>query len=190
MDDLYAFVMRGDLTAEAISSTGLSKRHHTEESLEEFASALSLDLMDSSDIEVAQKMAIVYTAITAFERGARQFVRRVLIDEFGDQWWEDGVTEKIRKFAESRRQDELKTKWHGDRGEDLLDYTEMGHLPKIIDNNWTLFEPHVARLEWARALFSAVERSRNIIMHGGLLDIKDAERVGMNIRDWSRQVGS
>jgi len=33
------------------------------------------------------------------------------------------------------------------------------------------------------------EKSRNIVMHGGVLVKEDLERVGMNIRDWIRQTG-
>lgn len=52
------------------------------------------------------------------------------------------------------------------------------------------FEPFWPSPEWARGIFDAVERSRNVIMHSGLLDLEDIERVGMNIRDWVRQVGA
>ena len=188
--DVYAFIFRGELTNQAIANTGHLARLEDHEETDRFVEALPFDMLDDADIVVARRMAIVYSAITAFERSARSFVRRVLIDEFGEEWWEKGVSANIRKSAESRKDAEMKIKWHGDRGEDLLDYTEMGHLPKIISANWDVFEPHVPRVDWATALFSTVERSRNIIMHSGVLDLKDVERVGMNIRDWIRQVGS
>ena len=159
------------------------------EGAKEFSDAVPTGLLVPADIAVAQNMAAVYIAITAFERSARSFVRKVLMEEFDGDWWDKGVSEKIRRFAESRRADEMKTKWHGDRGEDLLDYTEMGHLPNIMLQNWSLFEAHISRIEWANSIFSTIERSRNVIMHSGVLSIEDAERVGMNIRDWTRQVG-
>ncbi len=62
-------------------------------------------------------------------------------------------------------------------------------LPKIIQQNWTDFEPYMRRIDWATALFSTVERSRNVIMHSGTLDIEDIERLGMNIRDWIKEIG-
>ena len=135
-------------------------------------------------------MGSVFVAITAFERGARSFIRSVLLEEFGEEWWTKGASGKIQTFAESRRNEEAKAKWHGERGDDPLDYTELGHLPQIIQQNWQLFEPHIPRIDWATAIFSGIERSRNVIMHGGELSIEDAERVGMNIRDWFRQVGA
>ncbi len=46
------------------------------------------------------------------------------------------------------------------------------------------FEPHVHRMEWATSIFGSVERSRNVIMHCGVLDIEDVEGLGIKIRDW------
>jgi Swt1-like HEPN len=191
MPDIYSFVFRGLLATQATEATGLlPSKLVVEESLEEFSSALSIDLLDPADVENAQRMAVVYVAITAFEQSARAFVRRVLIDQLGDEWWSKGVSSKIQTFAQTRKDDEVKAKWHGDRGENLLDYIEMGHLPAIIQQNWSMFEAHIQRADWATAIFSSIERSRNVIMHSGQLSIEDAERVGINIRDWSRQVGS
>jgi hypothetical protein len=52
-----------------------------------------------------------------------------------------------------------------------------------------VFEPIIINLEWVKSLLSVLERSRNIIMHGGILANQDIERIGINIRDWIRQVG-
>lgn len=191
MSDLYSFVFRGDLATQAVENTGLlASGLSVKEGLEDFSESLSMELLDKADLAIAQRMGLVYAAITAFERSARTFIRRVLLDEFDEDWWQKGVSANIRKFAEERRAVELKTKWHADRGDDLLDYTEMGHLPKIMQQNITLFEAHILRIEWATAIFSTIELSRNVIMHSGELELEDAERVGMNIRDWTKQVGS
>jgi Swt1-like HEPN len=133
-------------------------------------------------------MSTVYTAIAAFEMSVRRFVKKVLMDVYGETWWEDGVSEKIRKFVESRRVEEEKVKWHGVRGDDLLSYTELAHLPAIVQQNWEHFEAYVPRVDWATALFSTLERSRNVIMHSGSLSLPDVERIGMHIRDWNKQV--
>lgn len=191
MNDLYSFVFRGELTSQFLEDSGLLHRNiANDEDLQAFTDAVSLDLLDPTDIEIAQQMAVIYVAITAFERSARVFVRKVLIDAFGDDWWTKGVSAKIQKFVEQRQKDEEKAKWHGNRGSDPLDYTEMGNLTDIIQQNWSLFEAHIPRVDWASAIFGSIERSRNVIMHSGHLSIEDAERVGMNIRDWTRQVGS
>ncbi len=133
-------------------------------------------------------MSTVYTAIATFEMSVRRFVKKVLMDTYGEDWWEKGVSEKIRKFVDGRRTDEEKVKWHGVRGDDLLSYSELGHLPQIMQQNWQLFEAYVPRVDWATSLFATLERSRNVIMHSGSLALPDVERIGMNIRDWNKQV--
>lgn len=44
-------------------------------------------------------------------------------------------------------------------------------------------------MEWAKATLNTLEKSTNIVMHGGSLSKEDVERIGMNIRDWIRQAG-
>jgi hypothetical protein len=187
IDPLYDFVYRGQLTKQALDKAGRPRRQAMGEG--DITTALSLELFDSEHLVAAQGMSIVYSAIAAFELSVRSFVSRVLIDEFGEDWWEKGVSEKIRKFAESRRDDEEKTKWHGVRGTDLLSYTELKHLGQIIGQHFNLFEPTVRSQEWANFILATIERSRNVIMHSGTLDMPDIERIGISMRDWNKQVG-
>lgn len=186
----YEFALRALLTEEALDRAGRQGRHRLDSSVHEISAALNYDLLDPDELEVGRQMAVVYAAITAFERAARRFIAKVLQGVYGENWWEERVSEKIRKFADGRRAEENKVKWHGTRGDDPLTYTEMSHLVNIIQQNWTDFEPHVRRLDWATSIFGTIERSRNVIMHSGVLDIEDVERVGITIRDWVKQVGS
>ncbi|GEA79861.1 Swt1 family HEPN domain-containing protein [Cellulomonas uda] len=186
---IYEFVFRGQLTEVALDAAGRVRRFQDLDSVDEIAAALSLELLDAEEVTASRGMAVVYTAIAAFEMSVRRYVKRVLVDAYGEDWWEKGVSQNIRRFAEARREDEEKTRWHGVRGEDLLSYTELGHLPQIIQQNWQQFEPMVRRIDWATAIFGTLERSRNVIMHSGVLAMPDVERVGMNMRDWIKQVG-
>lgn len=70
-----------------------------------------------------------------------------------------------------------------------IEYCDFGDLSSIIVTNWTVFEDVLADMEWAKATLSVLERSRNIVMHGGVLARQDIERIGINIRDWIRQAG-
>jgi hypothetical protein len=40
---------------------------------------------------------------------------------------------------------------------------------------------HVQGMEWATSICGSVERSRNVIVLSGVLDIEDLERLGINI---------
>ena len=187
---LYEFVYRGLLSEESLDRAGRQPKLVVGRSSSELLESLNYDLLDPEDLAIATQMSVVYAAITAFERSARRFVKKVLQGEYGGDWWNLRVSESIRKFADSRREEENKVKWHGTRGDEPLTYTEMGQLAKIIQQNWGDFEPHVRRIDWATSIFATIERSRNVIMHSGTLDLEDIERLGMNIRDWIKQVGA
>lgn len=189
-DQLYSFVMRGELSKVALQKTPVISRHSTSELLmQEYVQCLSLDLLDDDEVNAAKEMAAVYTAIAAFENSVRKFVVTVLLEHKGENWWEECVSEKIRRTAESRKKEEEKIRWHTPRGDSMINYIEFGDLASIMGQNYTLFEGHIISIDWARQIFLTLERSRNVIMHSGELGRRDVERIGTNIRDWINQVG-
>jgi len=108
----------------------------------------------------------------------------------GETWWEKCVSEKIRQRAESKRQEEAQIRWHVQRGADPIFYTQMSDLASIVRQNWSHFQPYIPSIEWAEGILDVIERSRNVIMHSGVLGKADVERLGIYIRDWIKQVGS
>lgn len=189
-DKLYAFVLRGELTKVALEKTEVLSKHSSSDLLaQDYVKSLSLDLLDDECVNSAKIMATVYTAIAAFENMVRKFVVKILLEHKGEHWWEESVSEKIRKSAESRKNDEEKIKWHTQRGLSMINYVDFGDLASIMSQNYELFEIHIVSIEWARQIFSTLERSRNVIMHSGELGKRDIERIGTNIRDWISQVG-
>ena len=150
---------------------------------------VALDALDEDLVTASRRMSIVYTAVAAFEKSVRKLVASALLDGAGEDWWDKGVSQDIKRRAESRRTEEEKIRWHGLRGASLLEYTELGDLGKIIRNNWVQFEAYMPSIEWADSIFAVVSRSRNVIMHSGNLSLEDVARVGINIRDWIKQVG-
>lgn len=189
-DQIYSFDLRGNLAKVAMERTELLGRSNNSNYIDsEIAEHLSIDLLDEEHVIISKKMASVYVAITSFENMVRDFIAKTLSEEKGENWWEESVSEAIRKRAESRRKEEEKIKWHQQRGDRLLNYTEMGDLNNIIQQNWNEFEDYLISLDWARQIINTLERSRNVIMHGGELGDRDIERVGTNIRDWINQVG-
>lgn len=186
----YDFVLRGLLTEEALDKAGRNASKLKGFDDLGIAQSLSLDVLDDEKVRNARLMAVVYTAIAAFENSVRDLVKRVLLEELGEQWWEQGVSDKIRKNAESKMEEEEKVRWHKRRGNDPLNYTTMTDLKNIIRNTWPRLEPYVGSVEWAASIFDVIERSRNVIMHSGMLEKEDVQRLGINIRDWVKQVGA
>lgn len=190
IDELYTFVFKGLLAEENLDRSGRVNKNiiHLED--QAIARALSLDILDDVHVHKAKQMAVVYSAIAAFENTVRDLVSKTLLDKFKADWWEKGVSQKIRDRAKKRMDDELQARWHAQRGQDPINYVTFGDLKNIMQNNWEIFEDLVYSLEWVAGIFEAVERSRNVIMHSGMLEKEDIERLGVNIRDWIKQIGA
>jgi hypothetical protein len=188
--ELYEFVFRGFLTEEALDRAG--RQHpNVAGSLDEVAATrLGIDSLDEAFIAQARPMAVVYMAVCAFENSVRKFISTVLEDKVGADWWDKSAAQGLRKKVEGRQKDEERIRWHSPRGSAAITYTDMGDLSNLIRNNWQFFDPPVPSIEWASSILDIVERSRNVIMHGGVLDREDIERVGINIRAWVKQVGA
>jgi hypothetical protein len=182
-DPLYSFVFKGMLTDEALDKTErIKKPKFGSEDFKKITETLGIDELDEDLVLQAQKMAI---------NTIRRFVEKKLLENKGENWWEECVSEKIKTKAQSRKEEESKVRWHTPRGDTIINYTEFGDLLSIIrsQDNWPYFEPHIVSIEWADQIIRTLERSRNVIMHSGELVNHDIERIGMYIRDWINQVG-
>ncbi len=191
-DPLYSFVFRGLLTEEALDKAGRQRRSMFSDVWEsEAARRLGISLLDEELVKKSRKMAVVYTAICAFENSVREFIAKKLLEEKGEKWWEVCVKAEIRQKADDRKKAEKDVRWLTQRGDSMIYYTEFGDLLSIMGRpeNWKFFEVHIGNIDWAKQIITTLEKSRNIIMHSGELEPKDIERVGTYIRDWIRQVG-
>ncbi|QIX27955.1 hypothetical protein ncot_16185 [Nocardioides sp. JQ2195] len=154
------------------------------------AAQVSLDVLDEVHVAAATTMAAVYVAVAAFENSVRQLVTSVLREAVGDDWWESAVSAPIQKSCRGRQDEEEKHRFHTQRGDSPITYTDFKNLSNIIRANWEHFADFLPSAEWATAIFDGIERSRNVIMHSGRLDPEDIARIGTNLRDWVKQVGA
>lgn len=189
MDDLYTFVYRGVLADASLDKAGRRRRKHFgPEEAAKLRQALSYDMLDQDRLADAQRMSIVYTAIHAFENVVRDLVQKAMAETHGVDWWSK-VPDRIKKKVTGRIEEDTKFRWHGTRGGSEITYSDFSDLSSIIVTNWQKFENVLSDMEWAKAILNTLEKSRNIVMHGGVLAKEDVERIGMNIRDWIRQTG-
>jgi len=186
---VYEFAFRGLLTEEALDRAGRPSRVGAGIFDADVAEQVSLDVLDDDHVAAAKLMAAVYVAIAAFENSARQLVMTVLREAVGDDWWERAVSASIQKSCKNRQEEEAKHRFHTQRGDAPITYTDLKNLANIIRANQEHFADFLPSPEWASMIFDAIERSRNVIMHSGTLDAEDIARLGMNLRDWVKQVG-
>ena len=189
-------MFRGALAEEALDRDGRLK--YSPEAIyfsEEIAKKLFLHEIDEKYVQQSKSMITVFTAITAFENATREFVYSILLDAYKTEWWDKGIQTNIKERAENRKENESKIKWHISRGDAMMSFLDFGDLPKIMcsQGNWQYFEPYFSfpgSQEWIRSIFGDIEKSRNVIMHSGILDDFDISRVGLNIRDWLHQINA
>jgi hypothetical protein len=186
----YDFAFRGLLAEEALDRAGRVPKSIPGMFDAEIADTVSVALLDDAFVGPAKQMAAVYVAIAAFENSVRELVTRVMTEAVGENWWDDEVSEKVRAHCRNRQEEEERNRFHKQRGDTPINYTELKHLVNIIRANWEHFEAFLPSPEWTGSVFDTIERSRNVIMHSGILDREDMERVGINIRDWVKQVGA
>ncbi|HEV2841099.1 MAG TPA: Swt1 family HEPN domain-containing protein [Chthoniobacterales bacterium] len=187
--DLYSFVYRAILTEEALDKAGRRRRSQfgTDESLA-IEKSLSYDFLDTDRLTEARRMSIIYAAIHAFENSVRDMVTKAMAETHKEKWWSH-VPDKVQRKVKTRMEEDAKFRWHGARGATEINYCDFGDLSAIIVTNQSSFEDLLGSVEWAKGILQILEKSRNIVMHGGLLVREDVERIGVNIRDWIRQAG-
>jgi hypothetical protein len=187
--DLYPFVYRGLLTEEALDKAGRHRRSRfgTEET-RALEKALSYDLLDSDLLNEAKRMALIYAAIHAFENAVRLTVTKTMAENHQEKWWTK-VPDKVQRKVKTRMEEDAKFRWHGARGTTEINYCDFADLSSIIITNAGAFEILLGSVEWAKGILQTLEKSRNIVMHGGVLANEDVARIGVNIRDWIRQAG-
>jgi hypothetical protein len=187
---IAGFVLKGQLAEVALERLAQGAKRAGELTYESIATKVSLKDLDPGAVAEATKMSAIYVAIASFENMVRELISDRLLEEKGANWWDSCVSEDVRKRAEQKIEDEERIRWHGARGMSPIYFTELKDLTSILQQNWSSFEDLLPDIEWVRHIIRSIERSRNVIMHSGQLCMDDIERVGVNIRDWIRQIGT
>lgn len=108
----------------------------------------------------------MYLLLRLLEIELHTRIREVLerrYPQHDDQWWVEGVPERIRKECAQRREEDPK------RLEPFA-YTTLVHLKEIVDKNWSIFrtafpaESARDKRGWMK-MFDRLNRIRNEIMH-------------------------
>lgn len=151
---------------------------------EEVLSPFPLELRNQ-----ALRMTRVYALLYCFENSVREMIKDRLEEKHGPDWWEKGITQKVRDSAEGRHQTAHANSWlEGDKNEPLK-FVEFGGLADIIINAWEDFSDLVPTQHWVKQRMDELEQARNFIAHNRLLLPSEFNRIEMYISDWNRQVG-
>lgn len=147
--------------------------------------------LSQSDISNAHKMSELYIILHCYENSVRQLVEKVLVQNLGDNWWEQAANPAMKNNVEQLKEKEKKRKWLSVRGKvSPLYYLEWGDLEKLIRKYEDLFKPHIGELRFIESRFGDLESLRHIVAHHGVLPSEDDfQRIKLSFKDWCRQVG-
>lgn len=185
---LKQFVFNGILTEDSLSTLekeGISIRQGSQ--IQPIARIEETDFSPRI-IHGASRMASIYIVFFCLENAVRELISARLSERKGIEWW-NSVPEKIKKKVSELIKEEERYKYHAQRATSNIGYTMFGNLGQIIIANWDEFSDLFPNQHWLTSRFEDLEKSRNIIMHTGLLPEIEIERIESITRDWLRQVG-
>jgi len=189
IERLKQFVFNGILTEDSI--TNLEKQGISVRQGSQVQPIARIEETDFSPrvIHDASRMASIYIVFYCLENSVRELITARLAERKGIDWWDKCVPDKIKRNVNSLITEEEKNRYHAQRSTNNIGYTMFGNLGQIIINNWEDFSDLIPNQHWLTSRFDDLEKSRNIIMHTGILPEIEIERIESITRDWLRQVG-
>lgn len=193
MDEFQAFLYRAVATnarVEQMVNDGVLLNRPPEFSQSESDGRSAVEDFSIGAQMQARRMGEVYELLYCLENSVRELTERTLREAYGPEgWWTVGVPEGLRKPAEKRKQEDLKTRWRGPRGDSPINYVDFPQYGDIIDQRWEHFEELIGDRDWVVHYFSEMNISRRALAHAGSLTETDVERMEFNVREWQRVVG-
>lgn len=142
-----------------------------------------LDYFDIDLKEEAYRMRHCYELFFCLERSIRDLVKTVMTEAHGKNWWTK-VEYRVKENVKNNLNYELDTT-HTKRSDTEIDYTTFGDLRKIINSNWSIFEPKFGRnLNSVNEVMVDLNRIRVSIAHCTPLAQKEIKRLEIRIDDW------
>jgi len=150
-------------------------------------------LLPHGRVQEAREMAGVYPMLYVLENSVREFVKRVMTEKHGEDWWDTQLTSGRAKTAKAnadgRRQGERNRRWHQRRSADPIDYTQLDELKDLIIAKREVFvevlgEQDLNHLQ--HNILSEVEPSRNVLCHMNPLDQHSVASIRTRLNSWRR----
>jgi hypothetical protein len=134
------------------------------------------------------EMARLYSVVFCFENDVRDFIREILTENVGVDWW-NKLSTKIKSHAETRQAAAVKDSWLEGEKMDLLGFVDFGMLGSIIIEKWEHFGNIIPSQHWLKQRMDELEKTRNFIAHNRMLLPSEFQRIYMYIADWNRITG-
>jgi hypothetical protein len=141
-----------------------------------------------NDIKMkAHKMSQYYEVFYCLENSIRTIIREILNKKYGNDWWENGIDERIKQdVAERIKRDQ--DSGFTLRSGDFLDFANFGELSNIIEKQWELFDDLFTSKVAMKKVTSSLNTLRGPIAHCCELAEDEVIRLEIVIKDWFRLI--
>ena len=95
-----------------------------------------------------------------FENNLRDFIRTILKNNYGEEWWRKGIPKKVRAKCAARREEGLEE----EKEAELLLFADFYDYKEVIEYNKKFFTSCIDTREWGNKL-ETIEPIRNAIAH-------------------------
>lgn len=133
----------------------------------------------------AEEMATHYQVFYCLENSIRSLISERLIEEKGNNWWEDRVPEDVKRKVVERMKKEIKDAVTI-RSTKHIDYTTFGELGEIIKSNWKIFSDTFSDIKAIEAVLNRLNTVRAPIAHCCPLKEDEIVRLNLSVRDFYR----
>lgn len=174
----------------------------TENQLDKVESELEIDLGRKEKREVQHKnyylqfssdyrkearmMAQHYEVFYCLEKSIRSLIVDLMKEKYGENWWEEKVSEELKKNVEKNIKREEDSGFTI-RSVEKIDYTTFGELNILVSSNWEAFENLFTRgIRAFQKIMNSLNQLRGPIAHCSPLAEDEVVRLELTVKDWFR----
>lgn len=147
----------------------------------------SFYLQFSSDYrKEADMMAKHYEVFYCLEKSIRSLIVELMEEKFGENWWDEKVSEELKKNVEKNIKREEDSGFTI-RSVEKIDYTTFGELNVLVTSNWEAFEGLFKRgIRAFQKIMNSLNQLRGPIAHCSPLAEDEVVRLELTVKDWFR----
>jgi hypothetical protein len=148
-------------------------------------SVAGVPCMDPVLATSAKKVAQdAYVRLFLIENSARDLIKRVMKNSYGEQWWDSNVNSGLQKKAARYSANELSNAWHPPRGTDPIQFIDLPDLAKIVEDNWNDFKAIFPKKDWFANFIESLNVTRRVVAHMTALSDNAYKYVDTDFAKW------
>lgn len=146
-------------------------------------------ILSSKVLLEASEMSTVYSHIYVLENSVREFIDRVMTDNYGKDWWDSQAPSELRKDVKKRMSEDQRDSWHQKRGARPIDYLDLKDLPRLVSKIQHIVVPAIIpSYDWFKLLIEELYKSRCVVCHMNPLDKNNVKAVEVRFTHWEKQI--